>query len=115
MTANARKTRLVHAFLRQICEIPYDLFVPKYERWVGLQPTEQEHYLVVYHDCADGLLRRVAVQDQSLYPLQRRLNFCLDEKNRRLHVHLIPLAGVFPLSKLPRRVKSKRHHLAQKE
>lgn len=91
MKVEARFSQLVNAFLKEITEVPNDLFVPKYQRWVGLEPMEQVHYTVKYHTDAASVLQRAAGRDQFLYPLQRRLKFRLDEKNRELHVHLIPV------------------------
>ncbi len=86
VTQRERLTQLVDAFLAQIAEVPRDLFVRKYQRWIGIEPVEQAQYTVEYHGDADRILQRAVDLDRLLYPLARGLKFRLDEKNRQLHV-----------------------------
>lgn len=54
-----KRAQVEEALRARLHEVPYDLAVPRYLRWEGLQPCPQDDYRVEYHgDAAEIFGRR---------------------------------------------------------
>jgi hypothetical protein len=88
MDSNRRRTLVKETLLAHIHEVPYDISVPKFDRWNGIQPVPQDPYEVQYHGDAAIVLRMVGNSDQRLVDLRRPLRIDVDLDGQIAHVFL---------------------------
>jgi hypothetical protein len=87
---NEKKARVSEALLGCLHEAPREISVPRFTRWVGLQPIPQDDYRVEYHNDAANIFGRVGNFDQRLFGLHRRVRIEVDLAFKVAHVFLDP-------------------------
>jgi hypothetical protein len=81
-------TRIIHELNEHLHETPYDLSVPKFNRWEPLQPVPQINFEVTYAGGADILIREAASSGPNLEQLMAQVRYKLDLKRHIAHVFI---------------------------
>jgi hypothetical protein len=91
MTPNEKLTKAKESFFQRTereRQLPYDLSVPRYSKWLGNEPIPCGDYRVEYAEGVREEAERLILKDVTLGALRRSLDFALDERRKVLRVRL---------------------------
>jgi hypothetical protein len=80
--------RIIYELNGHLHETPYNISVPKFNRWETLHPVPQIHLEVTYADDADDIIRKAGTSDPNLEQLRTQVRYKIDLKRHIAHVFI---------------------------